>query len=68
MFWIVGISRLIAFLLGLNNIFRMLIILECFFPCLQTVLKLQIYESNGILKQEISLKKIFSGIQRRTYI
>ena len=31
MFWIVGISRLIAFLLGLNNIFRMLIILECFF-------------------------------------
>ena len=30
----------------------MLIILECFFPCLQTVLKLQIYKSNGILKNK----------------
>ena len=34
-FGLLVFSRLIAFLLGLNNIFRMLIILECFFPCLQ---------------------------------
>ena len=73
-FGLLVFSRLIAFLLGLNNIFRMLIILECFFPCLQTVLKLQIYKSTGILKNKTATifytpgKICFLGAQSNHHI